>query len=399
MAKRRIFINMHYMELGGAERALLGLLNAIDTTKVEVDLFINQHTGPFMKLIPDKINLLPEMRGYNAIERPMKDIAREGQIKVLIARIIAKIKYKIYLKRNHYSRDASASHYVFEEVSKVLPSLHFLGHYDLAISFLDPPHIVQNKVNASKKIEWIHTDWGSHKFNYDLLYKYWKANDYIISISRAITLSFCNAFPGLENKIIEIENILSPSLIRQQALTLSPKEMQNFDGLKVISVGRLSYQKNFECIPYVVKILKEAGINLHWWILGPGQRLEINQAIAETGTQEEISLMGPRDNPYPYMAACDIYVQPSRDEGKSITVREAQILYKPVIITRYATSSSQINSGVDGLICDMNIQAIAEAIRSITHNKEMRNKIVDYLHTHDYGNESEVNKIYKLLNL
>ena len=82
-----------------------------------------------------------------------------------------------------------------------------------------------------------------------------------------------------------------------------------------------------------------------------------------------------------------------------MTVREAQILYKPVIITRYATSSSQINSGVDGLICDMNIQAIAEAIRSITHNKEMRNKIVDYLHTHDYGNESEVNKIYKLLNL
>ena len=57
--KPRIFINMHYMEIGGAERALLGLLNAIDTNKVDVDLFINQHTGEFMKLIPEKINLLP----------------------------------------------------------------------------------------------------------------------------------------------------------------------------------------------------------------------------------------------------------------------------------------------------------------------------------------------------
>lgn len=390
---------MHYMELGGAERALLGLLNAIDTTKVEVDLFINQHTGPFMKLIPKKINLLPEMRGYNAIERPMTAIAREGQFKVLFARIIAKIKYKIYLKRNHYSRDASASHYVFEEVSKVLPSLHFLGHYDLAISFLDPPHIAQTKVNASKKIEWIHTDWGSHKFNYDLLYKSWKANDYIISISKDITLSFCKAFPGLENKIIEIENILSPSVIRQQALAYSPKEMQDFDGLKVLSVGRLSYPKNFECIPHIVKILKNAGIKLHWWILGPGKRMEINQAIAQTDTQKEITLLGPRDNPYPYMTACDIYVQPSRDEGKSITVREAQILYKPVIITRYATSGSQIKSGVDGLICDMNVQAIATAIVSMSKDTKMRNQIIDYLHTHDYGNESEVNKIYKLLNL
>ena len=65
--KPRIFINMHYMEIGGAERALLGLLNAIDTNKVDVDLFINQHTGEFMKLIPKKINLLPEI-GFSITE-------------------------------------------------------------------------------------------------------------------------------------------------------------------------------------------------------------------------------------------------------------------------------------------------------------------------------------------
>ena len=46
--KPRIFINMHYMALGGAERALLGLLNALDPERVDVDLFLNQHTGEFM---------------------------------------------------------------------------------------------------------------------------------------------------------------------------------------------------------------------------------------------------------------------------------------------------------------------------------------------------------------
>ena len=55
-SKPRVLINMHYMEIGGAERALLGLLDAIDTNKVSVDLFINQHTGEFMKYIPSKIN-------------------------------------------------------------------------------------------------------------------------------------------------------------------------------------------------------------------------------------------------------------------------------------------------------------------------------------------------------
>ena len=55
--KPRILINMHYMALGGAERALLGLLNAFDTTRVEVDLFLNQHTGEFLPFIPNKINL------------------------------------------------------------------------------------------------------------------------------------------------------------------------------------------------------------------------------------------------------------------------------------------------------------------------------------------------------
>ena len=55
----RILINIHYMELGGAERALLGLLDALDTSRVQVDLLVNQHTGEFMPLIPGKVRLLP----------------------------------------------------------------------------------------------------------------------------------------------------------------------------------------------------------------------------------------------------------------------------------------------------------------------------------------------------
>ena len=137
------------MALGGAERALLGLLNAIDTNIVDVDMFLNQHTGEFMPLIPKHINLLPERSGYNAIERPMKAILKERQFGVLWGRLKAKLQHKLYhksLKEPYRSFDASAFQYIADCVDPYLPPLKDLGVYDLAISFLQPHNIVLNKV-------------------------------------------------------------------------------------------------------------------------------------------------------------------------------------------------------------------------------------------------------------
>ncbi len=399
--KPRIFINMHYMELGGAERALLGLLNALDTSRVDVDLFLNQHTGEFMPLIPEKINLLPEQSRYNAIERPMKQIIKEGQLRIALARLYAKRAYKKYKKKKGVSRDASASHYVMDSVIKVLPSLHYLGEYDLAISFLDPPHIVQDKVLAKKRIEWIHNDFGIMNLDYDRLMPRWAKNDYIASISPDITVSFLKAFPLLKEKIIEIENILSPGFIRTQSDLLDVSREMPSSGLKLLSIGRYSYQKNFESIPVVAKRIIDMGYqDFQWYIIGyGGGESIIRQKISELGVQNHVILLGKKKNPYPYIKTCDLYVQPSRYEGKSITVREAQILCKPVIITRYPTSGSQVIDGVDGVICDMDNESVAQAIVGLAQNKEKQMEIIDYLQTHDYGNETEVEKIYKLVGI
>lgn len=92
--KKRLFINIHYLEIGGAERALLGLLSALDPEKVDIDLFINQHTGEFMSLIPNYVNLLPEVPKYTCIERPIRDIVKEGHIGIVLRRLWAKLKHK-----------------------------------------------------------------------------------------------------------------------------------------------------------------------------------------------------------------------------------------------------------------------------------------------------------------
>ncbi|SEA51803.1 Glycosyltransferase involved in cell wall bisynthesis [Prevotella sp. tc2-28] len=401
---------MHYMELGGAEMALLGLLQALDTSKVEVDLFINQHTGPLMAHIPPKINLLPEIPAYSAIERPLKDILLEGHLPIFLARLWSKWKYSKYLRslQKEQQNEGSITHYVFDAVSPFLPSLKHLGHYDLAISFLDPPHIVQDKVDASIKMEWIHTDFSTVKTNKEVCGPRWAKNDYIVSISDAITEQFLRTFPELKKKIIVIENIISTDTIRKKAdaFDVSEEMPHNNGEIHLLSIGRFSDQKNFDNIPDICRHLNSqlstlsSQLKAKWYLIGFGAQEElIKQKIIECGMQEHVIILGKRENPYPYIKACDIYVQPSRYEGKSITVREAQILCKPVIITDYPSAHSQITNGTDGIICPMDNASIANSIMKLYEDVEMQQKIKHYLATHDYGLMSEVNKIYKILNI
>ena len=390
------------MALGGAERALLGLLNALDTERVDVDLFLNQHTGEFMPLIPKKINLLPELKGYNAIERPMKAILKERQFGVLWGRLKAKLQHKLYhksLNEPYRSFDASAFQYIADCVDLGGRRIIKKKIYDLAISFLQPHNVVLNKVQAKKKNAWIHTDYSTIHVNAAKELKIWGQFDHVVSISPDCTRSFLKTFPSLENKVIEIENILSTEFVRQQANLHDVSQEISSSCLNLVSVGRFCNAKNYDNVPDIARRIVDNGCaDLRWYLIGfGGDEPLIRQKIAETGMEGHVIILGKKDNPYPYIKACDIYVQPSRYEGKSVTVREAQILCKPVVITNYPTAKSQIQDGIDGVIVPMDNDGCAKGIVNFINNKNLQNSIIDYLKTHDYGNESEVEKIYQLI--
>lgn len=389
------------MELGGAERALLGLLYAIDPDRFDVDLFINQHTGPFMKYIPKTVHLLPEMPVYGAIERPIKEILKKGHFHIAYRRMISKFKYHRYLRQNHLENDGTFMQFLYDSVIDALPSLFSLGQYDLAISFIDPPHIVQDKVRALKKIEWIHTDFSGAQFHYDCskTYDRWAANDFIISISDEVSRSFIKSFPSLSKKIVKIENIIPYSMIIKQSQEYGCLEYDKSgsDCFNICSVGRLSYQKNFDNIPRIALLINKKMTNYHWWIIGPGNTEEYNQMAAELGVSNQVSFIGSRENPYPYMANCDLYVQPSRYEGKAITVQEAQMLSKPVLITRYPTSSSQIIDGEDGFICEMDNESVASSIVRLSQNPAILLKVGQRAAQMHTENDSEIEILYNLI--
>ena len=108
-------------------------------------------------------------------------------------------------------------------------------------------------------------------------------------------------------------------------------------------------------------------------------------------------LLGKKANPYPYMAACDLYVQPSRYEGKAVTVREAQMLGKPVVITRYATSASQLEEDVDGVIVPMDNEGCAAGIAELLRDEAKMERLRQTCLARDYSGAEEVEKIYQLM--
>ena len=401
--KSRIFIAIHYMHLGGAETSLIGLLQALDPQKVDVDLFVYSHEGEMMKLIPSYINLLPENPTWSMFEKPLKVVLKKGYLCMFFARMRAKWRMRQYLKKNNPKDGAAIHGYLGEEVSKVLPNLHYLGVYNLAISFLNPHNFVLDHVKAKKKVCWIHTDYTHIDVNADLELPVWSAYDHVISISEDVTKTFLQIFPSLKDKIVEIENILSPDYVRQRSLLISSEDIQKEmsargDCINLLTIGRFSEAKKLDEIPAICRGIVEAGVNVRWYIIGYGGSDDyIRKEIEAEGMQERVFLLGKKENPYPYIKACDWYVQPSRYEGKSVVVREAQILCKPVIVTNYPTAPSQIQHGVDGVIVPMDIPRCVVKMVEALKNEVLRKNIEGYLEEHDYGNMGEVDKIYRLI--
>lgn len=400
--KPRIFIAMHYMEIGGAETALVGLLNALDPARVEVDLFLYDHRGEMMQFIPKWVNLLPQIPKYSVLERPIVELVKRGFWGIAAARMWAKRISKVAYKRSGSKLENNGG---LDKMSKcttpLLPKINQSVTYDLAISFLTPHRIVAEKVKAKKKIAWIHTDYTRVWVDAEEELKVWQKYDYVASISSDVTNTFLQVFPSLAPKIVEIENILSPKFVRKRAeLEDTDKEFRQTDKISLLSIGRYSEQKNYDNVPDICKrLINKTKLNIKWYIIGyGGDEALIRKKIKEAGMEEHVILLGKQSNPYPYIKACDIYVQPSRYEGKSVTVREAQMLCKPVVVTNYPTAPSQIRSGIDGVIVPIDNEGCANGLAEVICDKPLQERIIAHLKTHDYGNESEVEKIYTLIN-
>ena len=398
MLKKKIIIVSHAMEIGGAERALLGLLNSFDYSKYQVDLFLMRQEGDLFKFIPKEVNLLP-MNQARYLAVPMKFLIAKHEISMLYGRLKAKYLTKkrvkeLGIKKENQVELTYSHRYTWEYMDDINPDVE----YDLAISFLTPHYICLNHVKAKKKIAWIHTDYSTIDIDVETELGMWKGYDYIASISEKATEAFLQKFPTLQDKIIGIDNIVTNSMVEEQADEPIDVEFEKEEHIKLLSVGRFSYAKNFDNVPEICKYLLEGGFNIRWYLIGfGGDEQLIRNNIEKYGMKDRVIILGKKDNPYPYIKNCDVYVQPSRYEGKAVTVREAQILHKPIVITDFPTAHSQVEDGYDGVIVPLDNKECAKGIERVIRDSDLQNKLIKNMKKTHYSNECEVEKIYKLM--
>ena len=394
--KKKILIVSHALELGGAERSLIGLLDAIAPARCDVDLFLLRHEGELMGMIPEYVRLLPRVPAYTVLARPMKDTLKEGHFLLTGARLAGKLAAHNYDKKHSYTDSGVGLEYSHKFTCPFMPAIAPETEYDLAISFLTPHYFVARKVRAKKKIAWIHTDYSRVQVNVASETAMWGAYDHIATISNAVTESFLQVFPSLKEKIVLMENILPANLVRWQA----EEAVADMDRgtIKILSVGRFCTAKNFDNVPDICARLLQQGLDVVWYLIGFGGSEElIRRKIREAHMEEHVVILGKKDNPYPYIKACDLYAQPSRYEGHCVTVCEAQMLGKPVVITEYATSASQLEGGVDGVVVPMDNEGCARGIAALLRDPERMSGLSDACRERDYSSRGEVEKLYKLM--
>lgn len=363
MEKEKILVIGPGMEIGGVERSLLGLLDSFDYEKTEVDLFLYAHTGELMPYINKNVNLLPEEKLYALSKWSVSDLIKDGHFYVGFLRIITKIIGDIRARRVHCDP-------IGMNLCRRILTSHISPrkkHYDKAYSFFIPHYYVTEKVLAEEKIGWVHTDYtnANEKQDTAFMFSMWEKLDHIACVSEAVKTSFDSIYPELQQKTLVIENQLPVELIRIQAREFTcEKEIPEDGSFRIVSVGRFCVAKAFDDAILAAKKLHDEGLNIKWYFIGYGpDEQKLRDLVDQLGSSSYTIILGKKTNPYPYMLACDLYAQPSRYEGKAVTVCEAQLLGKPVLITRYKTSDSQLSNQSSAYICEMGVDGVVDGVK------------------------------------
>lgn len=396
--KRKLLFVIESLVCAGAEKSLVTLLNNIDYSKYEVDLQLFRYGGEFEELLPKEVNVLPPLPYFSFLEEPVKTFLlrrkKHGEIKQFISRI----KYSLEIRKKHYSNPEKAV--LFWKAAKNYFSVTE-KIYDVAIAYAQcvPTFYVVDCVKAKRKLAWVNsifTPQGKfQKFNNE----YYDKIDTIVCVSHDNFKIFNEQFPKASNKTTIIYDINDADFISKMSFMPSnAKEDMNFDGIKILTVGRLATQKGYDIAIEAGKILKSTGINFKWYILGRGPlEADLKELIKLEKLDDNFIFLGTRSNPYPYYKEADIYVQTSKFEGFGLAIAEARMLNIPVVTTNFSAVDAQMINGDNGLVVEMNGESVAKGIMRLLNDKNLYNHIKEYQSKEKKGNVEELEKFYKLV--
>ena len=133
-----------------------------------------------------------------------------------------------------------------------------------------------------------------------------------------------------------------------------------------LSVGRLEKVKGFDLAVKAAHILKRDGLIFNWYIIGDGvEKKELEKLIKKESVEDCFFLLGRKENVFPFMKQCDLYIQPSIFEGYSTTILEARVLKKIIIASDIPSNREQIHDGFNGFLTQCQPDKIADIIKKV----------------------------------
>lgn len=383
---RKILFIQSVFDSGGVSKSLLNLLSVIDKKKYSADLLVFYNNGDLHDIIPDGINVLESSEFTPFLQKWYSsciELLRRGFVVASIFRFFSAIVSRISVGKGA------------QMLVRILPPLK--GEYDIAVDYGGQTllYYMVDRVRARKKISFFHNDYEKWRYYEDVDRKYFYKVDTIFTVSKGCVEAMKRVFPEHARKILLMENISVPGILEKMSQEAVADGLSK-DEFSVLTLGHVCKRKGSGLALETAKILKDRGVSFKWYFLGTCQDEHYYaELVKKLGLEDNVVFMGMRKNPYPYIEQCDLFVLPSKYEGKSIALDEAKLLCKPIVVTNFSTVWDQFEDRVNASICEMNPECLANAVKELLDDKSMRERYIEYLKSHRIDNSSNVKILYR----
>jgi glycosyltransferase involved in cell wall biosynthesis len=394
--KKKVLFMVINMNIGGTEKALLNMIDAMPEDRYDITILMLEECGGFLGFIPKRVKVI-QLSGYESIKSLMNNPPKQILIRTLINKRVNEffqLSWIYFISAMKKDR-SSLFKYLMKEIS------FHSDDYDAAIAYAGPmdfiSYFILRKVSAKKKFQWIHFDVTKIGFNQNFAFNNYSEFNSIYAVSSEAKNKLVSILPSLSDKVKVFHNLVSPQKMQEEA-RIGQGFTDEFNGIRILSVGRLSPEKGQDLAIRATSKLISEGYNARWYCIGDGNsKEELCRLVDELNVKQHFKLLGSFSNPYSYMSECDIFVQPSRYEGYCLTILEAKSFYKPIVTTNVNGVNEQIENGESGMIVDVNEESLFHAVKKIIDDQTLRNTLMKNLEKEMKRNKVDSKKILELI--
>lgn len=384
---KRIVIVNNNMKVGGVQKSLYNLLWHLDG-RYDVTLALFRGTGAYLEKLPESVKVV---QCGGAMKYLAMSQGECGGIHKLFRGALACLCRVL-------GRDRVVKLMLL--TCKQLP-----GEYDCALAFLHNGTIssfyggvqeyVLKKTNASRKVAFLHCDYrncgASHPRNNEILKKF----QGIAACSDGCRRAFLECLPELEEKCVTVPNFHRFDEIR--ALAAEPRSFEK-GWIHGLCVARLAHEKGIERAVSATAAARDAG---HAFMLhlvgGGGMETRLRELTARLGLEDRVIFHGEQPNPYPYMAAADLFLLTSYHEAAPMVIDEAMALALPVLTVETTSSREMVTDRQLGWVCGNDQDALNKALLELLERPEIIEKTRMFLKETFVDNSHAAKQLRRLI--